>query len=57
MVGPLGQMLDTSTELEINPNLTKITVGPSLVKLTEEVIKDLSTDKAYGYRIITAIRS
>ena len=55
--GPLGKMLDTATELEINPNFTKITVGPPLIQLSDEVIKDLSTDQFYGYMMSNAIRT
>ena len=55
--GPLGKMLDTATELEINPNFTKITVGPPLIYLPEDVSKDLSTDQFYGYMMVNAIRT
>ena len=50
-------MLDTATELEINPNFTKITVGPPLIYLPEDVTKDLSTDQFYGYMMVNAIRT
>ena len=55
--GPLGGMLDNATELEINPNFSKITIGPPLIELSQEVIKDLSTDQNYSYLIVNAIRS
>ena len=55
--GPLGKMLDSATELEINDNFSKIDVGPALPELTDNIIKDLSTDQFYGYMIIKAIRT
>jgi len=55
--GPIGKMLDSATELELDPNFTKITVGPPLIALKESVIEDLSTDQYYGYMIVSAIRS
>ena len=50
-------MLDSATELEINDNFSKIDVGPALPELTDNIIKDLSTDQFYGYMIIKAIRT
>ena len=55
--GPIGKLLDSATELEINPDFTKVCVGPALPPLSDEVIHDLSTDQSYGYRIATAIRT
>ena len=55
--GPLGGMLDTATELEVNPKFTKIVVGPPPLALDEQVISDLSTDQFYAYLMIKAIRS
>ena len=55
--GPLGRMLDNATDLKINQNFTKLTIGPPLIELTQEVISDLSTDQYYSYLIETAIRS
>ena len=55
--GPLGKMLDSATDLEINPNFERIEIGPPLPNLTDEVIRELSTDQSYGYRIVSAIRS
>ena len=55
--GPLGGMLDSATELEVNPNFTKIVVGPPLLELDDQVISDLSTDQFYAYLITKAIRS
>lgn len=55
--GPLGIMLDEATQLEINTTFPKVEVGPPLPALSEGVIKDLSTDQSYAYRIAQAIRS
>ena len=55
--GPVGQLLDSATDLEINPNFTKIDIGPPLIELRQEVIKDLSTDQYYAYKITEAIRT
>ena len=49
--GPLGGMLDSATELEVNPNFTKIVVGPPLLELDDQVISDLSADQFYAYLI------
>ena len=55
--GPIGQLLDTATELEVDPKFTKIDAGPPLIQLRQEVIKDLSTDQSYAYKITEAIRT
>ena len=55
--GPLGKMLDSVTELEINPKFKKVTLSPDLLTLSDKVVSDLSTDQAYGYRMVKAIRS
>ena len=55
--GPLGKMLDNATDLKINQNFTKLTIGSPLIELTQEVISDLSTDQYYSYLIVNTIRS
>jgi hypothetical protein len=50
-------MLETVTELEIDHSFTKIPGEEPLITLSDRVIKDLSTDQAYGYRIAQAIRT
>ena len=55
--GPIGKLLPSVTELDMNQNFQRICCGPPLIKLPEEVIKDLSTDQHYGYLIVCAIRS
>lgn len=54
--GPIGKLLDSVTDLDINPHFTHICVGPPLIKLPDEVIQYLSTDQHYGYKIVSAIR-
>ena len=33
----------------------KISIGDALITLTDDVIKDLSTDQFYGYKTVSAI--
>ena len=47
--GPIGKLLASATDMDINPNFTPIIVGPPLMKLSNKVIEDLSTDQHYGY--------
>lgn len=55
--GVLGKMLDSATDLDINADFPVVCVGPPLPQLSTSVIKDLSTDQSYGYRIVNAIRT
>ena len=50
-------MLDTVTELNTNRNFETITLGEPLIALPDKILKDLLTDQAYGYRILTARRT
>ena len=50
-------MLDTVNDIEINPKFAKIDIGPPVIDLRPEVVKDLSTDQAYAYQILLAIRT
>ena len=54
---PLGKILNTAADLEINPCLIKIDIATPLIVLSPEVIKGLSTDQCYAYHITKAIRS
>ncbi|KAG0715635.1 hypothetical protein GWK47_011485 [Chionoecetes opilio] len=54
--GPIGKLLDSATDFEINPNFTRISVGPPPNKLPDKVIQNLSTDQHYGYKIVCAVR-
>ena len=54
--GNIGKMLNTATELEIDPSFTKLSIGEPLISLSDKVVKDLSSDQAYGYRITQAIK-
>ena len=54
--GPIDQLLDSATDLEIIKKFPKTLVGPPLITLPDKVIKDLSTDQHYGYRMVSAIR-
>ena len=50
-------MLDTITDLNTNRNSETVTLGEPLFALPDKILKDLSTDQANGYRIVTAIRT
>ena len=50
-------MLGTVTELNTNRDFETITSGEPFIALPDKILKDLSTDQAYGYRIVTAIRT
>jgi len=39
--GPIGKLLDSATDFDINPNFTRTFVGPPLIKLPDKVIQDL----------------
>ena len=54
--GVLGDLLEKATELEVNPNFTRIKIGPPVVELSDEIMKDLSTDQAYAYQILNVLR-
>ena len=54
--GPVGKLLDSVMDLDINPHFTRICVGPPLIKLPDEVLQDLSTDQHYGYKLVCAVR-
>ena len=54
--GPLGSMLDTVTDLELNPAFEPVVVGPGLPSLRKEVVDDLSTDQYYAYMMSKAVR-
>nr|XP_047125873.1 uncharacterized protein LOC124807716 isoform X2 [Hydra vulgaris] len=55
--GELGKLLNMVTDLDANKNFEKITLGEPPIVLPGKILKDLSTDQACGYRIVTAIRS
>ena len=49
-------MLDTVTDLELNPAFEPVVVGPGLPSLRKEVVDDLSTDQYYAYMMSKAVR-
>ena len=55
--GDVCQLLNSATELEINPKFAKIDIGPPIIQLRPEVVKDLSTDQSYAYKMYEAIRT
>ena len=56
MPSPLGKELEAAAALPIR-RFPRITVGPGLPELTQEVKQDLSTDQRYGYELVNAIRT
>lgn len=50
-------MLDTATKLVINPSFVRIFFLEPFISLSDTVVKDLSTEQAYDYRIIQAIKT
>ena len=55
--GPIGKMLDSATELDINDKFQRLPSQQGILPLSDEVVNDLSTDQSYGYRITKAIQS
>ena len=55
--GPIGKLLNSATDLTINPTFPTIIVGDPPTPLTPGVIEDLSADQYYAYNIVQAIRS
>ena len=53
----IGSLFDEVTTLEINPFFTKVEIGKPLINLSNDVVKDLSTDQYYSYQIAQAIQS
>ena len=51
------KLLNDATAREVNPSFNKISIGDALITLTDDVIKDLSTDHFHGYKIVSAIRN
>ena len=49
-------MLDDATEMEIDSKINKVEAAP-LPSMPTEVVKDLSTDQFYAYKIHEAIRT
>ena len=54
--GPLGKMLANVLTLPINPDYETVN-GPDLVTLSPDVVKDLSHDQKYGYKMVKAVTS
>ena len=54
---PMGKLLDKVTKMPIKINFEAVTIGENLVNLEEDILKDLSDDQKYGYRIVQAIRT
>ena len=55
--GPLGKMLSNVEDMEPNFNFKRIDVGPDMIKLSEDVVNDLSWDQKLLYKRCCAVRS
>ena len=55
--GILGQLLLKVKDMKPNYNFKKIDLGPGLIELPENVVKDLSTDQKILYKRCTAVRT
>ena len=55
--GFLGKLLAKVMEMRPNFNFKKIDMGPDLIELPDDVIKDLSTDQHLLYKRVRAARS
>ena len=55
--GPVCKALNSVTDMPLNIKFKPITIGPELIELEDDVVKDLSTDQKYGYNMIKAIRT
>ncbi|XP_047127448.1 uncharacterized protein LOC124808427 [Hydra vulgaris] len=55
--GPIGKLLFKVTEMERNYSFKPIFVGPGLIELDEEIIKELSSDQKYAYKICQTVIS
>ena len=55
--GPLGKLLKLVADMKRTQSFKKIDLGPDLISLPDEVIKDLSTDQELSYKLVKAVRS
>ena len=53
----VGKMLANVEEMEPNFNFKRIDVGPDMIKLSEDVVNDLSRDQKLLYKRCCAVRS
>lgn len=54
--GPLGQALFSATDLPVR-RFPRLSLGPGLSELSEDVRQDLSSIQRYGYDMVTAVRN
>ena len=55
--GPLGKMLAKVKDMKPNFDFKKIDVGPDMMELPPDVVKDLSTDQHLLYNRVKSARS
>ena len=49
------KLLTKITEMERNYSFKPISKGPGLIELSEEIVKELSSDQKYAYRICQTV--
>ena len=54
---PIGISLSNVTSLQVNYNFETISVRRDLLSLDDLVVKDLSSDQKYGYKIVQCVRN
>ena len=55
--GNIGKLLKKVNSLPFAEHFEAVSVGPPLEELDEHVIRDLSNDQKYGYKICRSLRS
>ena len=55
--GPLGKLLKSVQSMKRNYSFKKVSLGPELIELPPEILKDLSTDQSLLYQLAKAVRS
>src|SRR6218665_557030 len=55
--GEISKRLDNATELQIDHSFAKLSIGEPLLQLSDDVIKNLSVDQAYRYKITQATKT
>ena len=55
--GEIGKLLDTATEFEVNFKFPQIVTHIEVIDISSEIVRDLSTDQSYAYKIWKSITS
>ena len=55
--GPIGKMLNNVTEMEVNTDFQVLDKEEPLIKLPENVIKNMSTDQRLAYQLCQSVKT